>query len=85
MHSAVLGELSAGNLKNRSKTLGNLKLIPLVQEVPMQSLFDFMEKRRLFGKGLGWVDIQILGAAIMSDARLLTDDLRLRRAYAALT
>ena len=81
IHPAVLGEISAGNLKNRSKILGDLKLIPRVAEVSADEVLDFIEVRKLFGKGLSWVDIQLLASCLAAQCSLYTHDLRLENVF----
>lgn len=80
-HSAVLGELAAGTLKNRVRVLSDLKMIPLVSEIPNEEIMEFIEMRKLHGRGLGWIDIQLLASCVASGQALLTDDRRLKRAY----
>ncbi|MBI3535128.1 MAG: PIN domain-containing protein [Deltaproteobacteria bacterium] len=77
IHSAVLGELAAGELKNRVKTISDLKQIPLVTEVQSIEVLEFIENKNLFGKGLSWVDIQILASCLVSNCYLLTNDKQL--------
>jgi hypothetical protein len=36
-----------------------------------------MEERRLWGRGLGWVDVHLLAAALLSHGRFWTLDKRL--------
>src|SRR5450631_2101447 len=62
IHSAVLGELAAGNLKNRSHILGDLKMIPRVAEIITDEVLEFIEIRRLFEKGLSWIDLHLLAS-----------------------
>jgi predicted nucleic acid-binding protein len=79
IHSAVLGELAAGHIKNRARILGDLKLIPRAIEVDPIEVLDFIEMRSLFGKGLSWVDIQLLASCLATQCHLLTLDIRLKK------
>ncbi|MFH1857003.1 MAG: VapC toxin family PIN domain ribonuclease, partial [Candidatus Omnitrophota bacterium] len=38
----------------------------------------FIEKKNLMGKGLGLIDIHLLGSALLSEASLWTADIKLR-------
>jgi len=78
MHPLVLGELACGNLINRSqllKLLGGLSSMPTVSHE--EALF-FIEKRTLMGKGIGYIDIQLLASiAVDTGTKLWTRDKRL--------
>lgn len=76
-HSAVVGELACGNLKNRSQFLSDLILLPAATEATPSLTLEFIERHGLSGSGLGWVDVQLLASAKLSDARLLSRDRRL--------
>ena len=43
-----------------------------------------IESRRLWGKGLGWVDCQLIASALMTGCRLWTADRALSRVCAAI-
>jgi predicted nucleic acid-binding protein len=84
IHPAIIGELAAGNLKNRFQFLENIKSIPRIQEIPVEEIFDFIEVRRLFGKGLSWVDIQILVSCLINHCELFTYDIQLKNTFTSL-
>jgi predicted nucleic acid-binding protein len=63
MHADVLGELAVGNLANRKKTLERLSSLPFVLMAEPRAALEFVEIHRLYGRGLGWVDIHLLYAA----------------------
>jgi predicted nucleic acid-binding protein len=81
IHPAVLGELAAGSIKNRARVLSDLRLIPSLPEVPFSDILQFIEIRKLHGRGLSWVDIQLLASCIAGGRSLLTDDRGLGRAF----
>jgi len=78
MHPFVLGELACGNLKNRGEVLrllGNLPAAPLATD---PEALDYIERRALMGRGIGYVDVHLLAsAALAGAARLWTRDKRL--------
>jgi predicted nucleic acid-binding protein len=78
-HNMVIGELACGNLRNRQEVLGLLQALPAAQEATMPEVMDFVETVPLSGRGLGWVDVNLLAAARLSDAPLLTLDRSMRR------
>lgn len=80
IHPVVIGELSCGNFKHREKTLGDLKLLPRVPEASFNEVLELVESRRLYGKGLGFGDVQLLASALISGLSLLTLDKAAHRA-----
>jgi predicted nucleic acid-binding protein len=79
IHSAVIGELACGNLPNRKELIASLLLLPRATEASFEETLRLIESSQLSGEGLGWVDVQLLAAAALSNARLLTRDKRLAR------
>ena len=84
MHPFVLGEIAAGNLKNRAETLGDLGRLPSVPVAAEGEVLHLLESRRLWGKGLGWVDLHLLASAALANLDLLTADRALADAAAHL-
>lgn len=79
MHPAIVGELACGNLLRRTRVLESLLLLPRAQEAGFEELLAFVEDHRLYGRGIGWVDAQLLASASLSGARLWTLDKKLAR------
>lgn len=73
-HPFVIGELAVGNLKNRSVTLADLAALPQVQIASEGEVHHFLESHRLWGTGLGWIDLHLLASAALSQWTLLTTD-----------
>jgi hypothetical protein len=66
IHPFVIGELACGLLKSRAAT--------------DEEVLDFLDRHRLMGRGLGYIDAHLLAAtALHGDARLWTRDRRLKR------
>jgi predicted nucleic acid-binding protein len=80
MHSAVLGELACGALPNRPELLSLWSALPPAAEVSPTEALRLIEEQRLWGKGLGWTDILLIGSTLLSSARLWTRDRPLLRA-----
>lgn len=47
-------------------------------------MLDFILEQRLYGRGMGWVDAQLLGSARVARARIWTFDGRLEEVAADL-
>ena len=76
-HPWVIGEISCGNLKDRKKILTLLRQLPKVTQVSDLEIFALIEKRKLYGKGVGWVDCALLAACMINQVLLFTYDKRL--------
>lgn len=77
MHPSVAGELACGNLKRRSEVLSDLHALPPVIMASNTEVLRLIEDRRLWGRGLGWVDLHLLASALLSDCGFWTLDQRL--------
>jgi predicted nucleic acid-binding protein len=73
-HPFVIGELACGNLKRRSETLTLLRALPDVPLADTDDLLTFIDRHRLMGTGLGWVDVHVLSSALLAHTRLWTVD-----------
>jgi predicted nucleic acid-binding protein len=83
-HPFVIGELACGNLNNRRVILSLLELLPVCFIAEHEEILSLIEKERLMGKGLGYIDIHLLASAILTGAPLWTLDKKLALAAAAL-
>jgi len=73
-HPFIVGELACGYLKNRKEILSLLQALPMLPLVDPDEYFSFIDTHRLFGKGLGFVDIHILASARLTSNWLWTFD-----------
>ncbi len=81
MHPFVLGELACGNLANRSEVLELLGNLPAAPTATNPEALDFIERRSLMGRGVGYIDVHLLASiALSGDGRLWTRDRRLAAA-----
>ena len=76
-HSVVVGELATGNLSKRSETLAYLAKLPRATEGSTKECLVYLESHRLFGRGIGWNDVQLLVAAELTHLPLWTLDSKL--------
>ena len=77
-HPWVIGELALGNLRQREEVIGLLGRLPTAVVATPQELLVFVERHQLAGRGIGYVDVQLLAATRLTvDARLWTRDQRL--------
>jgi predicted nucleic acid-binding protein len=76
-HPFVVGELACGNLRRRAEVLALLADLPRLPALSTEDVMTFIDGHRLVGKGLGWVDVHLLAAAVVSREILWTKDRRL--------
>ena len=79
VHQAVIGELACGTLARRTQVLTDLMLLPELAEAAFGELLALIDRRKLWGRGLSWVDVHLLGAVLLAGGRLWTHDRPLRR------
>jgi len=85
IHPFVIGELAMGNLRRRGPVLSELQDLPKVIVASDQETLGLIERSRLFGIGIGYVDAHLLAAALLSaGTSLWTFDKRLDTAAARL-
>ena len=83
-HSFVIGELACGNLKNRKEILSLLRELPSAEVADHEEILTFLDNHQLMGKGLAYVDVHLLGSAVLSGMTLWTADHRLAQVAADL-
>ena len=76
-HPFVIGEFACGNLTNRIEILSLLHDLPPAEVASHEEILTFIENNHLMGKGLAYVDVHLLGSAVISDISLWTADRRL--------
>ena len=84
IHPFVIGELACGNLKNRGEILSLLRSLPTTLVAENEEVLLFIERNRLMGVGLGYVDAHLLASAALSGVNLWTEDKALAAAARAL-
>ena len=77
IHPWVIGELACGNLRKRSQVLELLQGLPAVTVASDAEVLLLIERDRLMGRGIGYVDAHLLASARLSHCRLWTQDRRL--------
>ena len=77
MHPFIVGEIACGSLANRAGVMELLGQLPMVAVAEPDEVLGFVEVHKLYGKGLGYVDVHLLASAAMGGAKLWTRDMRL--------
>jgi len=77
MHPWIVGELACGTFPQRIEVLRNLQRLPQIPVARNPEVLFFIEQHRLMGCGIGWVDAQVLAAAVAAGGFIWTRDKRL--------
>ncbi len=83
-HPLVLGELACGSIGSRDEILTLLGRLPGPRIASHEEVLEFIERKRLWGVGLSYVDVHLLASALLSNIELWTADKHLRVAAQAL-
>ena len=79
-HPFVIGELALGEIRQRAIIIDYLSELPMAAVASHEEVMQFIERRRLFRRGIGYVDVHLLAAVeLTSGAFLWTYDKRLHR------
>ena len=77
-HPFVVGELALGTLAQRRTVLDALSDLPQAIVATDVEVLNFIDRHKLFGRGVGYIDIHLLAAVrLTAGAELWTRDKRL--------
>ncbi len=77
-HPFVTGELAMGNLRNREPVLDLLQNLPQAAVANESEVLRFIQDKSLFGLGVGYIDVHLLAAVVLTPGSTLwTRDKRL--------
>lgn len=81
VHPLVIEELAVGSIPDRSQLFTLLSQLPSVPSISHHEAIQLIEGHRLWGRGLGAIDVRLLGSTVVSrGVRLWTRDRRLHDA-----
>jgi hypothetical protein len=84
MHPFVAGELACGGLRSRARILAALSALPPALSASHAEVLQLVDRRRLWGKGIGWIDAHLLASALLSNSTVWSFDKPLASAAQAL-
>ena len=79
IHRFVIGELACGTLSRRGELLNLLRSLPHLVHATHDEVLHFIEKQKLAGRGIGYVDAHLLASSVLDGANLWTKDRRLHQ------
>ena len=74
VHPFVIGELACGTLGNRAEVLRLLQELPRALLAEDAEVLNLLETYRLWGRGVGWIDVHLLASTLLSHSRIWTLD-----------
>jgi predicted nucleic acid-binding protein len=78
MHPFVIGEVALGSLTDRAEVLELLQGLPSAAVAGPSETLLLIDRHRLHGRGIGYVDLHLLASTLMTDgAALWSRDKRL--------
>jgi len=79
-HPFVVGEIACGRLGRRDEILSLLAALPPSPVLTHEEAMAFLDARGLAAAGIGWIDVHLLGSAVLGRQALWTRDRRLHGA-----
>ncbi|MCZ6915669.1 MAG: PIN domain-containing protein [Gemmatimonadetes bacterium] len=79
-HEFVVGELACGNLHQRPEILSYFAKLPRASTAEHGEVMELVERRRLHGVGIGWVDAHLLTSVVLEGLVVWTLDKPLQAA-----
>jgi predicted nucleic acid-binding protein len=76
-HDFVYGELLVGDKGGRTRLLADYAQMHHAPVIDHRDVVAFVRERRLHGRGIGWIDANLLASALVARLRLWTADPRL--------
>jgi predicted nucleic acid-binding protein len=77
IHPFIVGEIACGSLGNREEILDLLQLLPMCKQADFYEILSLISSKKLYGKGVGFVDVHLAAASLLSPCFLWTADKRL--------
>ena len=73
-HPFIIGEIACGGIKNRHEIIDLLNDLPSTELLDHPDIMEFIENRKIMNKGIGYIDVHLLGSALVSDTPIWTFD-----------
>lgn len=80
IHPLVIEELACGNILRRVELLDLLRALPKAPAASHEEALEFIAAERLYGSGLGAVDVHLMASARLGHAKIWSRDKALHRA-----
>ena len=78
-HPFIIGEIACGGIKNRYEIISLLNDLPSTDILDHYDIMEFIEYRKIMDKGICYIDVHLLGSALVSETPLWTFDKALKK------
>ena len=78
-HPFIIGEIACGDIKNRYEIISLINDLPSTDVLDHSDIMEFIENRKIMNKGIGYIDVHLLGSVLVSDTRIWTFDKALKK------
>ncbi len=76
IHPMVVGELAMGQFPSRTAFFADVLKLPVVAHASHREVLEMIEIRRLFGRGIGFIDCHLLASARIGKVQIWSRDRR---------
>lgn len=76
-HPLVIAEIACGKMPNRRRVMDYLSSLHQATTPEYTEVMNMIESLELYGRGLAWIDVNLIAAALLSSAHLYTRDKKL--------
>ena len=83
-HPFIIGELACGNISNGTEIISLIQSLPMLDAVEHEELLLFIVHNKMMGRGLGFVDVHLMAAAMLAGIPIWTQDKKLKQACSRL-
>ena len=73
-HELVYGELLIGDRGGRKTFLAAYERMHQSARIPHREIVEFVRSRKLYGRGIGWIDVHLLASTLVEKSSLWTAD-----------
>lgn len=78
-HPLIRGEIACGTPPDRVRTLADMAALRTIAQATIEETVQFIDRHALYGKGAGFIDLQLLTSTLLEAGALLwTEDKKLR-------
>ena len=77
MHEMIVGEIACGSLRDRTATLNSLNELASIPQLSNSDAVELLDGHELYSKGIGFVDLHLVCAALVHEMKIWTNDARL--------
>ncbi len=78
MHPFVVSEIASGSLTDRALILELLQQLPAAVVAEPDEVLGYVKRHKLYGTGIGYVDVHLLASAAIGATKLWTRDRKLQ-------